>query len=83
MADEEFKLTPALRDMLERIERNSGKLLEDQIRASGGREEAKLMKLYRANLAQRVQHPTVIDRRWQCPADAVAITERGRSALSR
>lgn len=42
---EALKLTPALRSMLERIERNSGTLLMLVVTASGGREYAKLNKL--------------------------------------
>jgi hypothetical protein len=78
---EAFKLTPSLRSMLERIERNSGTLLMLTITASGGREYAKLNKLRGAGYVLKCDHPTVKDGAW--PAEALAITEAGRAALAK
>jgi hypothetical protein len=65
--------------MLERIERNSGRLLMLTITASGGREYAKLNKLRGAGYVVKCDHPTVKQGEW--PAEALAITEVGRVAL--
>ena len=75
-----LKLTPALRSMLERINRHSGELLELAVTASGGREYTKLQRLMRAGYVVRVDHPTVRTGKW--PAEALAITDAGREALN-
>lgn len=80
-ATEPLKLTPALRSMLERINKQSGDLLMLQVTASGGREYSKLNKLRNAGYVVKCDHPSVKDRRSDWPADALAITEAGRAAL--
>jgi hypothetical protein len=77
---QDLKLTPALRSMLERIERHSGTLLMLAVTASGGREYAKLNKLRGAGYVVKCDHPTVKDGDW--PAEALAITKAGRAALA-
>lgn len=74
------KLTPALRSMLSRIVA-LGPLLEITITACGGSEVRKLNRLFKAGWVRRVPHPTVIDRRWGEPADALEATDAGRAAL--
>ena len=75
----ETKLTPALRAILERVERHSGSLLELAVVASGCRAPGQLAKLIRAGYIERCDHPTVKNGKY--PADALSITERGREAL--
>jgi hypothetical protein len=74
----DLKLTPSLLSMLERIERHSGTLLMLAITASGG-QDGKLNKLRGAGYVVKCDHPSVIEGAW--PAEALAITEAGRSAL--
>jgi hypothetical protein len=75
-----LKLTPSLRDMLERIAAHSGSLLMLAVTASGGREGSKLNKLRAAGYVVKCDHPTVKEGRdW--PAEALAITEAGVKAL--
>lgn len=75
-------LTPSLRKMLERINEQSGDITVLQLIASGGAEGRKLGHLLRSDLVAIVDHPTVKDRnRGGIPAQAVAITAAGRSAL--
>jgi len=57
-------------------------LLETSITASGGRSPGHLNALLRAGYVRRVEHPTVVDRRFGGPADAIAITAAGRAALA-
>lgn len=76
-----INLTPKLRAMLERIERQSGTLLVVQITANGRTEENKLAKLIDAGFAVKQLHPTVKDSFWDRNAMALAITEAGRAAL--
>src|SRR5438445_11475539 len=74
----ELKLTPSLLSMLERIERNSGTLLMLSVTASGG-QDGKLNKLRGAGYVVKCDHPSVTEGGW--PAEALAITEAGRTAL--
>src|SRR5437899_2051137 len=74
----DLKLTPSLLSMLERIERNSGTLLMLAVTASGG-QDGKLNKLRGAGYVVKCDHPSVTEGAW--PAEALAITEAGRSAL--
>lgn len=74
-------MSPALRDMLARVERQGGLLLESQIAASGGRASRNLDALLREGLVEIVEHPTVREGARRVPAAAVKITERGKSAL--
>src|ERR1700747_1509225 len=73
----DFKLTPSLLAMLERIEQHSP-LLMLAVTASGG-QDGKLNKLRGAGYVEKCDHPTVPDVAW--PAEALAITEAGRAAL--
>src|SRR5438445_2771752 len=75
----ELKLTPSLLSMLERIERNSGTLLMLSVTASGG-QDGKLNKLRGAGYVVKCDHPSVTEGAW--PAEALAITEAGRTALA-
>ena len=75
----ELKLTPSLLSMLERIERNSGTLLMLAVTASGG-QYGKLNKLRGAGYVVKCDHPSVTEGAW--PAEALAITEAGRTALA-
>src|SRR6266436_1474812 len=77
----DLKLTPSLLSMLERIERNSGTLLMLAVTASGGREGGKLSKLRGAGYVVKCDHPSVTEGAW--PAQALAITEAGRTALAK
>jgi hypothetical protein len=77
----DLKLTPSLLAMLERIERHSGALLMLAVTASGGREYTKLNKLRGAGYVVKCDHPSVTEGAW--PAEALAITEAGRTALVR
>lgn len=76
---EALKLTPSLRDMLERIAKHSGSLLMLAVTASGGGEAAKLNKLRAAGYVVKCEHPTVKEGIW--PAEALAITDAGVMAL--
>jgi hypothetical protein len=76
----DLKLTPALVAMLERIEQHSGALLMLAATASGGGEYGKLNKL-RAGYVVKCDHPSVTEGAW--PAEALAITEAGRTALAK
>jgi hypothetical protein len=76
----DLKLTPSLLSMLERIERNSGTLLMLAVTASGG-QDGKLNKLRSAGYVVKCDHPSVTRGAW--PAEALAITEAGRTALAK
>src|SRR5712672_3386785 len=76
----DLKLTPSLLSMLERIERHSGTLLMLAVTASGG-QDGKLNKLRGAGYVVKCDHPTVTAGAW--PAEALAITEAGRTALAK
>ena len=75
----DLKLTPSLLSMVERIERNSGTLLMLAVTASGG-QDGKLNKLRGAGYVVKCDHPSVTEGAW--PAEALAITEAGRTALA-
>ena len=76
----DLKLTPSLLSMMERIERHSGTLLMLAVTASGG-QDGKLNKLRGAGYVVKCDHPSVTERGW--PAEALAITEAGRTALAK
>jgi uncharacterized protein YchJ len=76
----DLKLTPSLLVMLERIERHSGTLLMLAVTASGG-QDGKLNKLRGAGYVVKCDHPSVTEGAW--PAEALAITEGGRTALAK
>src|ERR1700726_1092841 len=76
----DLKLIPSLLSMLERIERHSGTLLMLAVTASGG-QDGKLNKLRGAGYVVKCDHPTVTRQGW--PAEALAITEAGRTALAK
>jgi hypothetical protein len=76
----DLKLTPSLLSMLERIEKHSGTLLMLSVSASGG-QDGKLNKLRGAGYVGKCDHPSVIEGAW--PAEALAITEAGRTALAK
>jgi hypothetical protein len=76
----DLKLTPSLVSMLERIERHSGSLLMLAVTASGG-QYGKLNKLRGAGYVVKCDHPSVTKGAW--PAEALAITEAGRTALAK
>jgi hypothetical protein len=76
----DLKLTPSLVSMLERIERHSGTLLMLAVTASGG-QDGKLNKLRGAGYVVKCDHPSVTEGTW--PAEALAITEAGRTALTK
>src|ERR1700736_1382041 len=75
----DLKLTPSLLSMLERIEQHSGTLLMLAVTASGG-QDGKLNKLRGAGYVVKCDHPSVTEGAW--PAEALAITEAGRTALA-
>ena len=75
-----LKLTPTLVAMLERVEQHSGALLMLAVTASGGGEYGKLNKLRGAGYVVKCDHPSVTEGAW--PAEALAITEAGRTALA-
>jgi len=77
----DLKLTPTLVAMLERIEQHSGALLMLAVTASGGGEDGKLNKLRGAGYVVKCDHPSVTEGAW--PAEALAITEAGRTALAK
>ena len=76
----DLKLTPSLLAMLERIEQHNGTLLMLSVTASGG-QDGKLNKLRGAGYVVKCDHPSVTDGAW--PAEALAITEAGRTALAK
>jgi len=76
----DLKLTPTLFAMLERIEQHSGALLMLAVTASGGGEYGKMNKLRGAGYVVKCDHPSVTEGAW--PAEALAITEAGRTALA-
>jgi hypothetical protein len=76
----DLKLNPSLLSMLERIEQNSGTLLMLSVTASGG-QDGKLNKLRGAGYVVKCDHPSVTDGAW--PAEALAITDAGRTALAK
>jgi hypothetical protein len=76
----DFKLTPSLLSILERIEKHSGTLLLLAVTASGG-QDGKLNKLRGAGYVVKCDHPSVTAGAW--PAEALAITEAGRTALAK
>jgi hypothetical protein len=75
----DVKLTPSLLAMLERIEQHSP-LLMLAVTASGG-QDGKLNKLRGAGYVVKCDHPTVTEGAW--PAEALAITDAGRTALAK
>jgi hypothetical protein len=75
----DLKLTPPLLAMLERIEQHTGTLLMLSVTASGG-QDGKLNKLRGAGYVVKCNHPSVTEGAW--PAEALAITEVGRTALA-
>jgi hypothetical protein len=77
----DLKLTPTLVAMLERIEQRSGALLMLAVTASGGGEYGKLNKLRGAGYVVKCDHPSVTEGAW--PAEALATTEAGRTALAK
>ncbi len=77
----DLKLTPTLVAMLERIEQHGGALLMLAVTASGDGEYGKLNKLRGAAYVVRCDHPSVTEGAW--PAEALAITEAGRTALAK
>ncbi len=77
----DLKLTPTLVAMLERIEQHSGALLMLAVTASGGGEYGKLNKLRGAGCVVKCDHPSVTEAAW--PAEALAITTAGRTALAK
>jgi len=77
----EVALTPALLAMLERIERHNGTLLMLAVTASGRSEYAALNKLRGVGYVVKCDHPSVKAGAW--PAEALTITEAGRTALDR
>ena len=76
----DLKLTPSLLAMLERIEQHNGTLLMLSVTASGG-QDGKLNKLRGAGYVVKCDHPSVTDGTW--PAEALAITDAGRTALAK
>src|SRR5712671_4541510 len=76
----DVKLTPSLLSMLERIERHSGTLLLLAVTASDC-QDGKLNKLRVAGYVVKCDHPTVTAGAW--PAEALVITEAGRTALAK
>jgi hypothetical protein len=74
-----LKLTPSLRELLARVERQSGTLLLLQVLASGGRANSRVATLRKAGLIAITDHPTV--KHHSYPADALTITDAGRAAL--
>jgi len=76
----DLKLIPTLVAMLERIEQHSAALLMLAVTASGGGEYGKLNKLRGAGYVVKCDHPSVTEGAW--PAEALAITEAGRTALA-
>ena len=77
----DLKLTPALVAMLERIEQHREALLMLAVTGSGGGECGKLNKLRGAGYVVKCDHPSVTEGGW--PAEALAITEAGRTALAK
>ena len=80
---EELKLTSKLRELLERVERQSGTLQLLQVVASDRQAESRVNALRRAGYIVKCDHPTVIDRRWNVAAEALAITDAGNAGLAR
>jgi hypothetical protein len=75
----DLKLTSSLLSMLERIEKHSGTLLMLAVTASGG-QDGKLNKLRGVGYVVKCDHPSVTEGGW--PAEALAITEAGGTALA-
>src|SRR5258707_13556411 len=75
----DVKLTPSLFAMLERIEQHSP-LLMLAVTASGG-QDGKLNKVRGAGYVVKCDPPSVTEGAW--PAEALAITEAGLTALSK
>jgi hypothetical protein len=71
------------RAMLERIRAQDGRLQVVQIKSAGARHHKVLEHLIARDLAEIVDHPTVVDRRRGIPAQAVAITDAGRRILDK
>jgi hypothetical protein len=65
--------------LLQRIDREGGKLLELQIAAAGGR--SPLLGLIGRGLVELADHPTVEDRNSGRKASALRITQAGRDEL--
>jgi hypothetical protein len=76
----DLRLTPTLVAMLERIEQHSGALLMLAVTASGG-QDGKLNKPRGAGYVVKCDHPSVTEGAW--PAEALAITDAGRTALAK
>src|SRR5205807_9605133 len=76
----DVKLTRSHFSMLGRIEQHSGLLLMLSVTASGG-QDGKLNKLRGAGYVVKCDHPSVTEGAW--PAEALAITEAGLTALSK
>jgi hypothetical protein len=75
----DLKHTPSLLAILERIEQHSP-LLMLPVTASGG-QDGKLNKLRGAGYVVKCEHPTVTRQGW--PAEALAITDAGPTALAK
>jgi hypothetical protein len=75
----DVKLTPSLLAMLERIEQHSP-LLMLAVTASGG-QDGKLNELRGAGYVVKCDHPIVTEGAW--PAEALAITDAGRTTLAK
>jgi hypothetical protein len=73
------RLGPAAMKLLQRIDREGGKLLELQIAAAGGR--SPLLGLIGRGLVELADHPTVEDRNSGRKASALRITQAGRDEL--
>jgi hypothetical protein len=78
----DLKLTPALREMLERIERGSGRIMMISVVGSGRSEDRKLGRLRAAGYVVKCDSADVRDPRFGTPAEALAITDAGRAALA-
>ena len=75
-------LSRGLRDLLMRVERGNGSLQMLQVTASGGRASAQINELLRLGYIVKTDHPSVVDRRTDWPAEALAITAAGKSVLA-
>src|SRR5437016_3405511 len=75
-----LKLTSSLLSMLESVEQHGGKLLMLSVTASEG-QDGKLNKLRGAGYVVKCDHPSVAEGGW--PAEALAITVAGRTALAK
>ena len=80
--NDDFKLTPSLRSMLQWIADANGCLMMIQVTGNGTREYNKARDLRNAGLVRFVDHPTVKDATRTYPVDAIFITDAGRAALA-